>query len=129
MPEAAATGEPAIPPAPLEAAANAAVRSLIDEPRSTRARCNSALADVKPAISLRALANSSRAMSQHAANATAMRHAAAPPAAHGHTGFAVGGGAVSCERAGAGIELRTSLTMRVAKLSRLATMKRRTSTA
>src|SRR5271168_3258895 len=97
--------------------------------RSERACCNSAFADLSPAASARDFAKSSRAFCQDTANAAATRHAAAIPAAQGHTGRAAraGGGAGIDSTAGAGIELRTSLTMRDAKLSRLATMKRRTS--
>src|SRR5258708_1996506 len=114
----------------MDAADSPAVRSLTVAERSRRVRCNSALACVNPATSARDFAKSSRASSQQAANETAIRQAAAIPAAQGHVGRAaraVGGGGSST--GGGGIELRTSLTMREAKLSRLATMKRRTSAA
>src|SRR5260370_40185914 len=78
---------PAAAPVLVEVAANAAVRSLRDAERSRRARCNSALADVRPATSARDFARSSRARSQHAANETVMTHAAAIPAAQGKIGL------------------------------------------
>src|ERR1700675_2301597 len=104
----------------MDAAANAAVRSLTEADRSRRARCNSALADVSPATSARDFAKSSRAMTQNAENATATRHAAATPAAQGHVGRAARTGAGGNSSIGAGIASRTSVTMREAKLSRLA---------
>src|SRR5713101_10123603 len=116
--EFAPTVAPDAAPVPADVA-NAAVRSLTEAERSRRARCNSALADVRPATSARDFAKSSRAMSQHAANEIAIRHAAATPAAQGQAGRdarAAGGGT---SNGGAAMESRRSLTIREAKLSRL----------
>src|SRR5258708_37604731 len=79
----APTVAPAAAPVLVEVAANAAVRSLRDAERSRRARCNSALADVRPATSARDFARSSRARSQDAAKQNVMTHPAAIPAAPG----------------------------------------------
>ncbi len=74
------------------AAASAAVSSLTAADRSARERCNSAFAEVNPAISARALARSLRATNQLAANAPAIRHAASIATATGHIGRAGGNG-------------------------------------
>jgi hypothetical protein len=90
--------------------------------------CNSVFADVKTVISARDFAKSSRVFSQPAASTAAARHATATLKAQGHLGRAARVGVGGNSNVGAGIESRTSLTMRDAKLSRVATMKRRTST-
>ena len=113
---------------PADAADSAAVRSLTVADSSERACCNSAFADVSPAISVRDFARSSRVFSQPAPSTAAARHATATPKAQGHLGAAARAGVGGNSKVGAGIESRTSLTMREAKLSRVATMKRRTST-
>src|ERR1700688_4087661 len=118
---------PGAAPVPVDVAANAAVRSLTDAERSRCARCKSALVDVRPATSARDFARSSRAMSQHAADEIAMAHPPAMPVAQRHVGRAARAAGGGPSTGGAGVESRTSLTMREAKLSRLATMKRRTS--
>src|SRR5258707_8732385 len=125
----APTVAPAAAPVLVEVAGNGAVRSLRDAERSRRARCNSALADVRPATSARDFARSSRARSQHAANETVMTHAAAIPAAQGKIGLAARAAGGRTSNGGADMEARTSPTMREAELSRRSTMKRRTSGA
>src|SRR4029077_16987330 len=75
----------------LPFAASAAVRSLTVALRSVRDLCNSALADFSPASSARLADNSLRALTQLAANATAMRHAARIAAIHGHGDLGGGG--------------------------------------
>src|SRR5260370_30839646 len=110
--ECAPTVAPDAAPVPADVAANAAVRSLTEAERSRRARCNSALADLRPATSARDFARSSRAMSQHAANETAITHAAVIPAAQGHVGRAARAAGGGTSTAGADMESRTSLTIR-----------------
>src|ERR1700722_4789712 len=114
---------------PADAAVSAAVRSLTVAERSERACSNSVLAAARLATSACDFARSPRATNQQTANNTALEAAAEIPATHGHRGRGGRGGAGGNSKVGVGIESRRSLTMREAKLSRLATMKRRTSTA
>src|ERR1700688_3335944 len=102
---------PGAAPVLVETAANAAERSLTVADRSRRARCNSVLADVNPATSARDFAKSPRAMSQDAANKTAMRPGAARPGEQGHNRRAARAGGGGNSNVGAGIESRTSLAM------------------
>src|SRR5271155_3851740 len=113
---------------PADAADSAAVRSLTVADNSERACCNSAFADVNPAISARDLAKSSRVFSQPAPSTAAARHTTPTLKAQGHLGRAARAGVGGNSNVGVGIESRTSLTMREAKLSSVATIKRRTST-
>src|ERR1700722_5906787 len=99
------------------AAAKSAGRSWTEAERSVRARCSSALAEVKPATSARDFAKSSRAMSQHAAKEAATRQAATSPVAQGQTTWLALTGAAVGSGEGAGMELRNSLTIREATLS------------
>src|ERR1700690_123604 len=124
-------GAGALGPAAAFAVAKAAVRSLTAELKSARSRVISALELVSAAISSRVCARSLRTTIQPAENAAAARHPTSVAAGHTQLECAAsfGGGAMESLAGMMGKDSRISVMMRPAKLSKLATMKRRMSTA